>query len=369
MRMRGNPQTLKLGPQSHLDSIVSPHHLSSLAVDPNTGDIWAKDFEGHITVISRGTITNKAEADIDISPDIASVFAPKPLSLPEQAVTVNTIYQNAPDPRAIAIDAKTGNVYVPCDPTYTYPLPYPDQVLVFNTLTNSLIATILLPATSTYTSNPWDVAIDSTTETVYVANASGATGGVWIIDEKTQSLTGYIPLGVSATAVSVDETSQKLFVASSGGKDVLVIDVKKGSSTRNTVLATIPLGVAPDGIAVDPVTGKVFTANIDANSISVIDEKSDTVTATISTGDYGPYKLAVDSAHGTLYVTNLLGGTTGAESTSGMVIEEATNSVTGNFLTFGESRALGVDSKRGFLYSGDGQPNSFAGVTVFTTNQ
>ncbi|MGO9235312.1 MAG: DUF938 domain-containing protein [Methylocella sp.] len=26
--MRGNPQTLKLGPQSHLDSIVSPHHLS-----------------------------------------------------------------------------------------------------------------------------------------------------------------------------------------------------------------------------------------------------------------------------------------------------------------------------------------------------
>ena len=28
MRMRGNPQTLKLGPQSHLDSIVSPRHLS-----------------------------------------------------------------------------------------------------------------------------------------------------------------------------------------------------------------------------------------------------------------------------------------------------------------------------------------------------
>ena len=69
------------------------------------------------------------------------------------------------------------------------------------------------------------------------------------------------------------------------------------------------------------------------------------MTATIATGDYGPYKLAVDSAHGTLYVTNLLGGTTGAESTSGMVIEEATNSVTGNFLTFGESRALGVDFK------------------------
>ena len=29
MRMRGNPQTLKLGPQSHLDSIVSPRHLSA----------------------------------------------------------------------------------------------------------------------------------------------------------------------------------------------------------------------------------------------------------------------------------------------------------------------------------------------------
>ena len=34
MRMRGNPQTLKLGPQSHLDLIVSPRHLSSWRISP-----------------------------------------------------------------------------------------------------------------------------------------------------------------------------------------------------------------------------------------------------------------------------------------------------------------------------------------------
>jgi hypothetical protein len=94
--------------------------LSSLALDPNTGNILAKDFEGHITVISEGEITNKAEADIDINPDLAAVFAAKPLKLPEAAVTVNTIYTEAIHAEAIAIDPKTGNVYVATDPRPNY---------------------------------------------------------------------------------------------------------------------------------------------------------------------------------------------------------------------------------------------------------
>jgi YVTN family beta-propeller protein len=338
--------------------------LSSLAVDPNTGNIWAKDFEGHITVISRITITNKAEADIDINPDLAAVFASKPLAMPEAAVTVNTIYQNAPDPRAIAIDPKTGNVYVPCDPNYTYTKPFPNEVLVFNTLTNSLIATILAPGTSANGSNPYDVVIDSDTGTVYVANASsGALGNVMVIDEKTNTVTGYIHVGTSVGKLAIDPKSRKVFTANYGGQSVSVIDINKHSATYNTVIATIPLGVGPNDIAVDPRTGKVFTANLSASSVSVIDEKTNAVSATIPTPGYGPYVFAVDSAHGIVHVQYYSTGP--MVKPAAAVIDEATNSITGTFLTFANARGFAIDATRGFLYSGDGMPNSVAGVTVY----
>jgi hypothetical protein len=43
MRMRGNPQTLKLGPQPHLDSIVSPRHLSHDFARPFNNRIEVRD--------------------------------------------------------------------------------------------------------------------------------------------------------------------------------------------------------------------------------------------------------------------------------------------------------------------------------------
>jgi len=345
--------------------------LSSLAVDPNTGNVWAMDFEGHITIVSRNTITNKAEADIDINPDLAAVFAEKPLALPEAAVTVNTIYQKAPSPEAIAIDPKSGNVYVVCAPTRNYNVPngpVPNEILVFNTLTNNLIATISAPGTSVYASIPWDVAIDSDTGTVYVANAAdAAVSNVMVIDEKTNTITGYIAVP-AVDKLAIDLKSKKPFTANYGNENVSVIDINKHSATYNTVISTIPLGSAnkPNSIAVDPKSGKVFTGNYTSASISVIDEKTNAVTATIPTPGYIPNGFVVDSTHGIVYA-QYYSTTAPTLLPASAVIDEATNSITGAYLTFANARGFAIDTQRGFLYSGDGMPNSVAGVTVYRT--
>jgi YVTN family beta-propeller protein len=58
-----------------------------------------------------------------------------------------------------------------------------------------------------------------------------------------------------------------------------------------TVTATIAVGNLPSVVAVDPTTGTVYVANSGDNTVSVIDEATDTVTATIGTGD-GPDGVA-----------------------------------------------------------------------------
>ena len=51
MRMRGNPQTLKLGPQSHLDSIVSPRHLTF-----GSNRQWGPVTDGKLLVMRRPSV-------------------------------------------------------------------------------------------------------------------------------------------------------------------------------------------------------------------------------------------------------------------------------------------------------------------------
>ena len=136
------------------------------------------------------------------------------------------------------------------------------------------------------------------------------------------------------------------------------------------MIATIPVGSGsgnPIGIAVDTTSGKVFTANYYSESISVIDENTLSVAATIPDGDYHPIAFGVDSAHGKVYVSNYAVGPSFTSSANGVIIDEASNSITSSFLTLGNARPLVVDETKGLLYIGDGMPNSVAGVSVYQT--
>ncbi len=108
-------------------------------------------------------------------------------------------------------------------------------------------------------------------------------------------------------------------------------------------IATIPVGDAPVAVAVNPISHRVFVPNYYGSSVSVIDGASDTVTATVSTGDFTVPIAVVSNPVATparAYVANFWANTI-------TVIDESTNgiaaSVPSNGVHAGGPRALALN--------------------------
>ena len=155
--------------------------------------------------------------------------------------------------------------------------------------------------------NPWGVAVDPGTHTVYVANAGG-DNSVSVIDGSRRTVTATVPVKIP-WGVAVDPGLHTVYVTNWGDDTVSVID----GSTR-TVTATVPVGKGPRWVAVDPGTHTVYVANHEVggdNSVSVIDASTRTVTATVPVGTEPsePEGVAVDPGTHAVYVTNRDDGT------------------------------------------------------------
>jgi|HubBroStandDraft_1064217.scaffolds.fasta_scaffold62794_2 YVTN family beta-propeller protein len=87
-------------------------------------------------------------------------------------------------------------------------------------------------------SNPDALAVDASTDTIYVANYSDGT--VSVIDGTTQTVTQTITVGSDPTAIGVDETTDTIYVANDSDGTVSVIDGVTGK-----VSDTIPIGNVP----------------------------------------------------------------------------------------------------------------------------
>ena len=77
-----------------------------------------------------------------------------------------------------------------------------------------------------------------------------------MIDAATNTVTATIPVGSEPYGVAVDPATHTVYVTNAGDGTVSVID-----AATNTVTATIPVGAYPDGVAVDPAAGTVYVTN------------------------------------------------------------------------------------------------------------
>jgi|SRR5271166_7206641 len=80
-----------------------------------------------------------------------------------------------------------------------------------------------------------------------------------------QTLLTTVSTGSNPTAVALNATTNKIYVVNKNSNNVTVVD----GATYNTT--TVLTGAAPDAIAVNPVTNKIYVANGSANSVTVID--------------------------------------------------------------------------------------------------
>jgi len=115
---------------------------------------------------------------------------------------------------------------------------------------------------------------------------------------------------------------------------------------QSAAVAVIGVGDRPYGLAYDSAKGEVFVANW-GGTISVINDSTNTVTATISLGNfteasYGLCNLAYDPEQGEIFVTNYDGNVT--------AISDSSNSIVATIPVGYHAFGIAYDSEKGELF-------------------
>jgi YVTN family beta-propeller protein len=223
-------------------------------------------------------------------------------------------------PYGIAVNATTDTIYVTNLNAAT--------VAVINGATNAVTATVSVRFAS------FGVAVDPTTNTIYTPNQDGSTG-VWVIDGATNTVTTTVPVGCGPLGVAVDVATDTVYATNDCSGTVSVID-----GSTNVVTATIPVGAGPRGVATDDTTNTIYVANISSDTVSVIDGATNAVTATVAVGN-SPISVAVDATTHLIYVANSVSNTVSVLDTaaSTVLIGDANVEATVDGLVIGTARA------------------------------
>jgi YVTN family beta-propeller protein len=152
-------------------------------------------------------------------------------------------------------------------------------------------------------SDPYGVAVDETTNTIYATNAGSGSNSVSVIDGYSNTVAATVAVGTAPYAVAVNEITGNAYVANFLSDNVSVIN-----GSNNTVATTVAVGSVPYGVAVDETTDTVYAANNGSNSVSMINGSNNTVAATIAVGS-DPYGATVDENTHTIYAANEGSGT------------------------------------------------------------
>ena len=102
--------------------------------------------------------------------------------------------------------------------------------------------------------------------TIYVANEKNDTVSV-INGTDFKPISDPIPVGNSATAITVDDYTGTVYVANSGDDTVSVINGPDHKPIGNPIL----VGASPTAITVNPDNGTVYVANSGDDTVSILD--------------------------------------------------------------------------------------------------
>jgi DNA-binding beta-propeller fold protein YncE len=187
---------------------------------------------------------------------------------------------------SLAVDQATNTLYATNVVTNTVPFGG-DSVYVINGATCDAADHTgcgQTPATITAGFNPFSVAVDPATDTIYTANIADGEhpGTVSVINGATCNGTNHTGCGQTpATAaarfgsatVAIDPATDTIYTANVEDTSVTVINGNTCNGTHHTGCSQVPARVAvgnyPGAITVDPVIGTAYVANVD-NTLSVI---------------------------------------------------------------------------------------------------
>ena len=288
-----------------------------IAVDEATDTLYVADLRGSTVSVIDGATCNATDQ--------------KGCGRPPATVSVGH------GPYALAVDEATNTVYV----TNPSTSGGGDTVSVINGATCNAVAQSgcnQSPATITVGTAPLGIAVNPTTNTVYVTaagenaftNGGGLGDTVSVIngagcDGADTSACGQSPaqvtVGTAPWGIAVDPSTNSIFVADNDAGDgpasLSVIDgaTCDGADTSGCHAApsSIPgVGRAPNGIAFDAAADAVYTANYQNASVSIVSVKDPGASRGAppreAVGSL-PGNVALDLSNHTAYVTNSVNGT------------------------------------------------------------
>jgi YVTN family beta-propeller protein len=171
---------------------------------------------------------------------------------------------------------------------------------------------------------PTGIALDPRTDTIYVGN--GTTGTLSVIDGRSCNAgnvrgcnrqVAAATAGLDPIGIAIDSTTKTLYVANASGTVSVVNGARCNAGHTagcRTKPASVRVGKMPQFLAVDPGDHTVYVANSESNTISVIGTRRcnaqvtsgcGRVRATIDLGP-GPFAVAVSERTHSIYVADLL---------------------------------------------------------------
>jgi YVTN family beta-propeller protein len=158
-----------------------------------------------------------------------------------------------------------------------------------------------------------------------------------------------IAVGQGPRAMAVNETNGRLYVANYDVGTYSVVDVASSS-----VLATVPSGgYYSDGIGVNPATGLVYVANNFIGGMTIFAEATNGLVGHVFPLPplCVPTGIGVDAPRSRVYVV-------GAHCNALVIVDAATNAVTGSVPVPTDPTAIAVDDSTGLVYV----LSSFSGI-------
>lgn len=177
------------------------------------------------------------------------------------------------------------------------------KVYAVDTRTNM----VLTPGGIPVGPNPWGVAVNPRTKTLYVADTgvdpfssttpmNPAGNSVSVINLRTMQVVRTIPVGPHPWNLVVNRKSHTVYAGIMGAHEVAVI-------RHNRVIQDIPVGLSPHGMALDPKNHRLFVNNTMSNTTSVINTKENRVINTLAVGKQ-PAGISVNPKNGLVYAVN-----------------------------------------------------------------
>ena len=348
---------------------VAPAALLTLA--PNRG----QPGQSHLAVAITGTLTSFVEGQTTAAFGAGVTTLRVSVSDPTHAIAVLSIDAAAAHgPRTVTVTTGDEVVTAPggflvrplaSDPrVYAYAVGRrlsPSQggtngiqtLNVIDTTTNAIVAAIPV-GQGCYCVGPDGVAVHPDGTRVYVTNELENT--VTVVDALSNTVVTAVPVGAGPSAVAVHPNGNRVYVVNgTNPTSVSVLD-----ANTNTVVTTVPLGAGipqARGITLSPDGSRVYVTTYGTGFVKVISTATNTVVATITTGNIG---VGLDvTPNGTrLYVATF--PISGSGSTPYVsLIDTATNAVISNI--FGmpfQTNDVGVtpDGTRAYVVASGSTP-------------